>query len=86
MKMSPMPARLHASRKKPAAAAPALTRSVEIPASPATVAETTPAVEARTYGAKAYGAKEEIRDAIAAADRSMSKCYATLRRLRTKLK
>ena len=32
------------------------------------------------------GVKEEIRDAIDAADRSMSKCYATLRRLRSKLK
>ena len=82
MKNLPMSARLHASKKKTLAAAPELTRSVETPTSPAAEAETAPAGAENPN----YGAKEEIRDAIDAADRSMSKCYATLRRLRAKQK
>ena len=33
-----------------------------------------------------HNVKDEIKDAIDAADRSMSKCHAALRRLRSKLK
>jgi len=80
MKNLPMSARLQGSKKRALAAAPELTRSVETPTSPAT--ETAPAKAENPN----YGAKEEIRDAIDAADRSMSKCYATLRRLRAKQK
>ena len=83
MKNLPMSARLHGSKRKALVAAPDLSRSVEAPtASLPTQAETT-STAAQTPN---YGAKEEIRDAIDAADRSMSKCYATLRRLRAKQK
>jgi hypothetical protein len=42
--------------------------------------------EAATSQVRHYAAKEEISQAIDAAGRSMSKCHATLRRLRARLK
>lgn len=47
---------------------------------------TSPPVDEVNAETKPHNVKEEIRDAIDAADRSMSKCYATLRRLRARLK
>ncbi len=82
-KNSPMSARLQGSKKKISVAAADLTRSVETPTAGLPAESETSSATAQTPN---YGAKEEIRDAIDAAERSMSKCYATLRRLRTKLK
>ena len=82
MKNFPMPVRLH-GRKKTSSVAPDLTQDADVAATSFPgVAETTPP----KVQIQRHSAKEEIRDAIDAADRSLSKCYATLRRLRTKLK
>ena len=78
-----MPVRLHGRKESTSASPRIVKRNNDAAISIDVVAAQMASADTR---ARRYDAKEEIGKAINEADRTMSKCHKTLRRLRSKLK